>query len=105
MVALDLGAGVEQPFDFLIVQNRQAVQSMRMSVGWTLKDNMVDSLFFWATLTGHRGGHTTFVQGGAEASDTDAEAVNPDPHCSCEGHSRRVGASVRDDSMESHKVV
>jgi len=25
---LDLGAGVEQPFDYLIVQNRQAVQSM-----------------------------------------------------------------------------
>ena len=29
MAALDLGTGVEQPFDCLIVQNRQAVQSMR----------------------------------------------------------------------------
>ena len=35
--ALDLGASVEQPFDCLIVQNRQAVQSMRTSMDWTLE--------------------------------------------------------------------
>jgi len=32
LAALDLGAGVEQPFDYLIVQNCQAVQSMRRSM-------------------------------------------------------------------------
>jgi len=37
LAALDLEAGVEQPFDCLIVQNRQAVQSMRRSVDWTLE--------------------------------------------------------------------
>jgi len=42
LAALNLGAGVEQPFDCLIVHNRQAVQSMRRSVDWTLEDNMVD---------------------------------------------------------------
>jgi len=54
---------------------------------WTLEDNMVDGLFFCATLTGRRGGHTPFVQAGAETSDTGAEAVNPDPSSSWEGHS------------------
>jgi len=44
--ALGLGAGVEQPFDCLIIQNRQAVQSMGRSMDWTLEDNMVDGLFF-----------------------------------------------------------
>jgi len=57
---------------------------------WTLED-MVDGLFC-ATLTGRRGGHTSFVQAGAEMSDTGAEAVKPDPGCPCEGHSDGVGA-------------
>jgi len=43
LAALDLGAGVEKPFDCLIVQNSQAMQSMRRSMDWTLEDNMVDS--------------------------------------------------------------
>ena len=77
--ALDLWAGVEQPFDCLIVQNHQAVQSMRRSMDWTLEDNMVDGLFFCATLTGRRGGHAQFIQTGAETPDTGAEAVKPDP--------------------------
>jgi len=55
LAALDLGAGVEQTFDCFIVQNRQAVQSMRRSMDWTLEDNMVDGLFFCATLSGRRG--------------------------------------------------
>jgi len=53
----------------------------------TLEDNMVDSLFFRATLTGRRGGHTPFVQAGVETSDTGAEAVKPDTGSSWEGHS------------------
>jgi len=35
---------------------------MRRSMDWTLEDNMVDGLFFCATLTGRRGGYTPFVQ-------------------------------------------
>jgi len=54
---------------------------------WTLEDNMPDGLFFCATLTDHRGGHTTFVQAGVETSDTSEEAVKPDPGSSWEGHS------------------
>jgi len=70
-------AGVEQPFDCLIVQNRQAMQSMGRSMHWTLEENMVDCLFFCATLTGRREGDNPFVQAGAETSDTGAEAVKP----------------------------
>ena len=77
----------EQPLDCLIVQNRQSTQSMGRSMDWTLEDNMVDGLFFCATLTGRRGGHTPFVQAGAETSDTGAEAVKPDSGSSWEGHS------------------
>jgi len=47
----------------------------------------VDGLFFCATLTGRRGGHTPFVQAGAETSDTGTEAVKPDPGSCWEGHS------------------
>ena len=36
LAALDLGAGIEQPFNCLIVQHRQAVQTMRRSMEWTL---------------------------------------------------------------------
>ena len=36
LAALDLGAGVEQQFDCLIVQNRQTMRSMR-SMDWTLE--------------------------------------------------------------------
>jgi len=87
LAALDLGADVEQPLDCLIVQNRQAVQSMRRSMDWTLEDNMVNGLFFCATLTDRRGGHTPFVQAGAETSDTGADAVKPDPSSFWEGYS------------------
>jgi len=54
----------------------------------TLEDNMVDGLLFCATLTGRRGGHTPFVQAGAETSNTGAEVVEPDLGSSWEGHSR-----------------
>jgi len=53
---------------------------------WTLKDNMIDDLSFCATLTGRRGGHTPFVQAGAETSDTGAETVKPDSGCSSKGY-------------------
>ena len=36
LAALDFGAGVEQPFGCLIVQNRQAVQSVGRLMDWTL---------------------------------------------------------------------
>jgi len=75
LAALDLGASVEQPFDCLIVQNFQAVQSIRRSMDWTLEDDMVHDLFFCVILTGRRGGHTPFVQAGAETSDTGTEAL------------------------------
>jgi len=58
---------------------------MGRSIEWTLEDNMVDVLFFCATLTGRRGGHTPFVQAGAETSDTGAEAVKPDRWLFLEG--------------------
>jgi len=44
---------------------------------WTLEDNMVDGLFFCATLTGRRGGHPPVVQAGAETSGTSVVAVKP----------------------------
>jgi len=55
---------------------------------------MVNGLFFCATLTGRRGGHTPFVQAGGVRSDTGAEAVKPDPGSSWEGHSRGVCVPV-----------
>jgi len=86
--ALDPKAGVKQPFNCLIIQSDEAVQSMRRLMDWTLEDNMVDNLFFCATLMGHRGDHTPFSQVGLETSDTGAEGIKPKPGCSCEGHSR-----------------
>jgi len=62
---------------------------------------MVDGLFFCATFTGRRGGHTPFVQVGAETSDTGAEAVKPVPGSSWKGHSGWVGAGVGDENAES----
>jgi len=105
LATLDCGAGVEQLFDCLIVQNGQPVQSIGKLMDWTFDDNMIDGLFFCATFTGRRRGHTPFVQAGAQTSDTGAEAVKPDPRCSWEGHTRRVGAGVGDESTESCGVV
>jgi len=51
LAALDLGAGVQQTSDYLIIQNCQAVLSMRRPMDWALEDNMVDGLFFCAPLT------------------------------------------------------
>jgi len=67
------------------------MQSMRGLMDWILEDNMDDGLFFCATLTGRRGGHTPYVQAGVETSDTSAEAVKPDPGCSWNGHSGGMG--------------
>jgi len=64
---------------------------------WTLEDSMMNGLFFCATLTGRRGGHTPFVQAG--------EAVKQDPGSSLEDHSGRVGAGVGDENAESCGVV
>jgi len=61
---------------------------MRRSMYWTLEDDMVDGLLFFATLTDRRGGHTPVVQTAAETPDT--EAIKPDPGSSWEGHSGEV---------------
>ena len=68
--------GLEQPFNCLVIQNRQAMRSMRRSVDWKVKDDMANGLFY-ATLTSHRRGHTPFVQAGEETSDTGAETIKP----------------------------
>jgi len=60
---------------------------------WMLQNSIADGLFS-ATFTGRRGGHTPVVQAGKETSYTNQEVGKPDPHCSWEGHSRRVGAGV-----------
>jgi len=52
---------------------------------WTVEDDI--DVLFCATLTGRRGGHTPFVQAGAQTSDIGAEAVKQDPGSSREGHS------------------
>jgi len=78
---------------------------MGRSIDRTLENNMVDGLFFCATLTGCRGGHTPFVQAGVETPRTGAGVVKPDPGSSWEGHSGRVGAGVGDESMESRRVL
>jgi len=81
------------------------MQAMSRSVDWRLEDNMVDGLFFCATRTGRRGGHTPFVQAGAGMSDTGVEAVKPDSGSSWEGHSGRVGTGVWNENAESCWVV
>jgi len=105
LAALFLGEGVELLFNCLIIENRQAVQSMWRSMDWTLEENMVDGLFLCTTLTGRRGGHTPFVQAGVETSDTGVEAVKSNPYCSWKDHSPRIGASVPDENTESRGVV
>ena len=67
--------------------------------------DMVNGLFFRATLTGRRGGHTPFVQTGVEKSDTGAEAVKPDTSSSWEGHSGWVGPGVGHENAESCGAV
>jgi len=66
---------------------------------------MVDGLFFYATLTGRRGGYTPFVQTGEEMPDTSAEAVEPDPSSFWEGHSGRLGTGVWNENAESCGAV
>jgi len=71
---------------------------------WIWEDNMVDSLFFCAMLTSYRGGHTPFVQAGAETSDASMEVVKPNPCCSWDVHSGWVGGGVGDENVESCRV-
>jgi len=52
---------------------------MARSMDLAVENDMVNGLFFCATLTSLGKGHTTFVQAGAETSDTAAEPVKPDP--------------------------
>ena len=61
LAPLDIGTGVEQLFDCLIVQNRQAMQSMWRSMGWTLDD--ITGRWFAFLRQTHRPqkGHTPFV--------------------------------------------
>jgi len=61
LAKLDLGTGIEQRFDCLVVENRQAMRSIGSSMDWTLKNNMVNGLYFCATLTSSRRGQKQFV--------------------------------------------
>jgi len=51
---------VEQPFECLVIQNRQATHSTESAIDWAVKDNIVNGLFC-ATLTSRGRGHTPFV--------------------------------------------
>jgi len=72
---------------------------------WTLEDNTSDGLFFCATLISGKGGHLPFTHASAGASDTGAEAVEPDPRWSWKRHSGSVGAGAGDESEEYCRVV
>jgi len=85
LAALEHGASVKQPCNYLIIQNHQAVQSMGRLMDWTLEDDMVSGLFFCATLKGHTRNHNQFVEAEAETSKTDAKAVKSVPRCSWKG--------------------
>jgi len=61
LIGAQIGASVERPFDSIVIQNCQAIHSIRSSMNSTVKDHMVSGLFFCATLTGRRRGHTPFV--------------------------------------------
>jgi len=71
---------------------------------WTLVNNMVDGLFFWAIFTGRRGGYTHLYK---------QERKRPTPvrrrlsrtHSVIGSHSWRVGAGVGDKSVESCRDV
>ena len=89
LATLNLGASVEQPFDYLVIQNRQAMHSTGRSMDWKFEDNIVNELFLCATLTSPR---------------RDA-GVKSDPRCSCQGHSGKVGADVGDESTESYSAL
>jgi len=52
-----------------------------------------------ATLTGRIGGHNPIC------ISRRGNVQQRDPRCSCKGHSRRVGAHVRDESVVSSRVV
>jgi len=54
LATLDLVAGFEQPFDFLVIQNSQAMRSTGRSMDWTLEVQHAQQLVFCATLTGRR---------------------------------------------------
>ena len=75
LAELHFEAGVEQSFGCFIVQNLQAVKSMRTSMDWTLEDNMVDGLFFCATITGRGWGHLYRQE--QKRTIQSAEAVKP----------------------------
>jgi len=104
LAALDLGAGFEQPF--IDSSSRTSGRVVHVEVDeLDRQDNMVDGLFFCATLTGRRRGHTPFVQVGAGTSDTGAKAVMPDPRSPWQGQSRRVSAGVGVKSTESRRAA
>ena len=56
-------SGDVQPFDCLVNQNHQPMCSTGRSMDWTVKDNMINGLFLWATLTSRRRGHTQECSG------------------------------------------
>ena len=72
---------------------------------------MAGGLFFCATLTGRRGGHTPFVRAGSETSDTGRlykqEKKRPTQltYAVLGSHSRSVGADVGDESTKPLSVV
>ena len=54
--ALDLGTGVEQPFDWLVIQNHQVTRVLHRerSIDWTVKDKMGNGLLLCAALSDRR---------------------------------------------------
>ena len=104
MAALDLGTGVAA------TQLSHSPEPSGHAVcgeadGLDIGGQHGQQFFLCVTLTGGSGYHTRFVQAGVETSGTGAEVVKPDPGFSWEGHSRRVGGGVRDESTESCGVV
>jgi len=76
LATLDLGAGVE-----LLINCLDLSGCAFHGVVDGLDNDMVNSSFFCATLTGCKRGHIPFVQAGMGTSDTSAGAVKPDPRC------------------------
>jgi len=107
LAALDLGADVEQPFNQLSHYPEMSGCTFHGEVDGLDIQGQHGQQFVLLHHT-HRSqrGYTPFVHARVKKmSVIGVEVVKLNPRCSRKGNSRRMGASVSDESTESHNVV
>ena len=99
-MGFDAGSGGIMPASSIVIQNCQTSQLSRFSTYGSRCDNLVCGLIGGATIANRGGSETPFVHGRMKTPNTSPQAIQLNPRCFGQAHSKGPRTGPGNENME-----